>query len=410
MVERSAKQILMLVNTHVYDDPRVINEAVSLANNGHRIRIIGAARLEGVPTQKPIGDIEVILTPMVSSKNPIGLIRALWMLVRGVVGDVTHVPPSRQTNLISMIFFTLWVLRLGWRFPADVVHAHDLSPLPGAWILAQWRQARLVYDSHEDAAHFYSGRKGQLMRWLEKRLIGKADVVITVGERLARDLAQRGAKRVEVVGNWKRLEDYAVSEQQLQTMQERFQLPKNGLAITYIGNLMATTYQLQPLLEAVEQCPKVTLFIGGLGNMEAQIIAAAARCQRIHWLGWVEIADVPVYTHLASVIYCCLHPDFPQVDYVAPNKLFEAFAAGKALIARRGLGEIGEILEQIPAGILLDDVTPETLKAAFQELQNPERLKALQGASLAARDQYNWAEAERRLIAIYDQLNAVGTP
>jgi glycogen(starch) synthase len=399
-----AKNVLMIVNTHVYDDPRVMLEAASLSKAGYQVRIIGAARLAGQPTRKNVDGIEIVLTPMVVTSNPLSLLRNLWKLLRGHVNGRTEQPPALQTSLLSLIFFTLWTLRLGITIPADVVHSHDFSPLPAAWLLARLRRARLVYDSHESAPDLYPGRKGRWIGTLERRLIGKADAVITVGERLAQALIERGARQVTVIGNWKQLNQYEVDPARIDAKRQEWHLTDAKLTITYIGDLTSTIYHLQPLIEAVCQSPDVTLFIAGRGDMETAIIEAAEHAPNIHWLGYLDISEVPIYTHIVDVVYCCLHPRFGQAYYVAPNKLFEAFAAGKAIIARRGVGELGEILERIPAGILLDDVTSQTLKEAFHELQNPERLRALHTASLQGRERYNWAIAEQRLRILYAEL------
>jgi glycosyltransferase involved in cell wall biosynthesis len=163
------------------------------------------------------------------------------------------------------------------------------------------------------------------------------------------------------------------------------------------------------LLSAVEASPDVTLLIAGRGEMEGEIAAAAARAKNIRWLGWLPITEVPLYSKLADVIYCCANPRFAQVRYGVPNKLFEAFMAGRAILARRGVGEMGDILERIPAGLLLDEVTPQTLQEAFQKLRDPLLLKPLQEATSQGRAAYNWAVAERRLLDLYAELSHVQT-
>jgi glycosyltransferase involved in cell wall biosynthesis len=405
------KNVLMLVNTHVYDDPRVISEGASLAQAGYNVRIIGAARQGGLPVQDTIRGMNVLLTPMVTEARPLPLLRALWRWLRGDIGKITQTPQSPKTNMVSFLFFNLWALRVGMKMPADIIHAHDLSPLPVAWLLARWRRAPLIYDAHESAPDFYTGLKGRLVAKLEKALIGKPDAVITVGERLARALRERGAKRVIVIGNWKRLEQFTLDAQRLETKCHELGLERKQLVISYIGAL-ETDRAIQPLLDAVEQSPNVTLLMGGRGSQQAAVEAAANRSRNIRWLGWVDMAEIPTYTHLSDAVYYCLSiSQDSQADlnvdnnyYSTPNKLFEAFAAGKAIIARRGIGEIGEILEQIPAGILLDEVTPKTLKAAFKQLENPATLKRLQEAALAAREHYHWGMAEERLRQLYDEL------
>ncbi|MBL8166211.1 MAG: glycosyltransferase [Anaerolineae bacterium] len=406
----SAKQVLMLVNTQAYDDPRVMNEAQSLSQSGYQVRVIGAARLPGSPTRKTISGVEFVLTPMVSTKHPLRLLAAFWQLLRADVGEVTLQPPSRQTTLISMIFFLLWSLRLGWRLRADVVHSHDLSPLPAAWLLARLKRARLIYDAHESAPDFYGGAKGRWMGRLERAFIGKVDAVITVGQRLAKALEVRGARRVLIIGNWKRLADFEVDAERLNAERARLNQSQYALTIAYMGTLDSSR-EIEPLLQATLTTPHVLLVIGGAGAVEERVRQAAARASNIQWLGWVNSRDIPLYTQLADVVYYCLNVEETHDQSIAgnnyystPNKLFEAFAAGKALIARRGVGEIGEILEAHHAAVLLDQVTPEALQVAFDQLCETSYLKELQQASLQARELYHWGAAEQRLLNLYDEL------
>lgn len=398
------RSVLMLVNTHVYDDPRVISEATTLVQAGYQVAVIGAARLGGVPVRKNVEGIEIVLVPMVINH----VWRSLWQVLRGKMGITTAQPPSAQTTILSLLFFNMWCLRLGWKYPAQVIHSHDLSPLPVASLLAFLRRTRLIYDSHESAADFYRGQKGQFMARLERMLIGRPQAVITVGERLGEALRERGARRVVIVGNWKRPELYQMDPASVKAKRQELRLEEARLIITFIGDLTRTTYELAPLLSAIESTPEVTLIIAGRGNMESEIVAAAQRASNIRWLGWLPITEVPLYTKLADVIYCCTNPDFPQVKYAVPNKLFEAFMAGRAILARRGVGEMGQILERIPAALLLDDVTPQSLRAAFHELQQPTLLKRLQAASQQGRAEFNWGVAQQRLLDLYAELIPYG--
>jgi glycosyltransferase involved in cell wall biosynthesis len=214
-----------------------------------------------------------------------------------------------------------------------------------------------------------------------------------------------------VIGNWKRLEDYALGDEQVQAARQRLALLPEQLVVAYLGTLDPTR-AIRPLLQAVTQSDNVILLIGGRGMLEAELRAAAAQCQRIRWLGWINLTEVPLYTLLADVLYYCLRPHHENQDelsggnnyYSAPNKLFEAFAAGKPIIATRGVGEISDILEQIPAGILLDEVTPETLQDAFHRLRDPQTRESLRQQALYGQKTYNWQVAEQRLLALYSDL------
>lgn len=405
--------ILKLVNTPIRDDPRAVNEGMSLVKLGYRVTAIGLARdtEASQPTHAQIHGMETTLVPMVTSARPVHLLPALWALLRGHLGERTQPPVSRTSNLISFVLFNLWLIRIALKLHPDFIHCHDVLPLPAAWILARWHRVPLVYDARESVPDLYPGLKGRVMARIEQFVLPRADAVITVGERLADSLKQRGAKQVTIIGNWKRLEDYDVPGERLESERQRLQIHPNDCVISYFGALDPTR-EVMPLVNAVVQLPQVILLIGGRGMIEADVKAAAARSHNIRWLGWVPMNDVPLYTHLSTAVYYCLNFDQSSQTqlsvgnnfYSAPNKLFEAFAAGKPIIARRGIGEIGAILEQIPAGILLEEVTTESLKAAVQQLTDAATRARLEAAALQGRSQYNWHVAEQRLAALYEAL------
>jgi glycosyltransferase involved in cell wall biosynthesis len=402
--------VLKLVNTSVRDDPRLISEARSLIRLGYSVKVIGLARQAGLPVYDQMDGFDVILVPMVTQSHPVKLLQALWRFLRADLGDVSEVPDSRTSNMISFLFFNLWLIRIGIGISAQVVHCHDVLPLPAAWVLACWKHSHFIYDARESVPDLYIGIKGRLITFIEQRILRKADVVITVGERLARALSKRGARRVMIIGNWKRLDDFQIEADRIEAIRQHLQLSEYKLVISYFGSLDPTR-DIMPLIRAVAHSPEVALLIAGRGTLEVEVAQASSGVPNIRWLKWISLADLPLYTHLSDALYYCLN--FNQSEqqelsignnfYSTPNKLFEAFAAGKAIIARRGIGEIGEILDQIPAGILLDEVTPQTLYAAFQQLQNPDILQALQSAALDGRMMYSWDVAEERLKQIYGE-------
>ncbi len=395
----------MLANTHVRDDPRVMPEAASLARAGYAVCVLGAARVGGRATCETAQGVRIINLPMVTGGQPLRLLRELWRVLRGKLPPTTAGQGYVNNSRLATIFFTLWALRIGLRLPAVVVHCHDIAQLPPGWVLARIKRRRLVYDAHDDAADYY----GKIGSTLEQLFIRRADVVITVGERLAEKLRQRGGRRVVVIGNWKNLAEYDQANPRIAALRQSLHLDQQ-LTICYYGTLNHIRY-LPELLQAVEQSPEVTLLISGKGPFSAEVMAAAERAPNIRWLGWLSLEELPLYTLAADVVYCCINPDvFVQAPYVVPNKLFEAFAAGKVILAKRGVGEMAEILEKIPAAVMLDDVTPETLKQALRELQHPATRQRLQDGAQQGRDQYNWGMAEERLYALYaDLLNVSET-
>jgi glycosyltransferase involved in cell wall biosynthesis len=78
--------------------------------------------------------------------------------------------------------------------------------------------------------------------------------------------------------------------------------------------------------------------------------------------------------------------------------------AGRPIIAN-DVGDLGQIVRQTGCGVLLSQVTPQTIRQAITALRDPAlRYQMGQAGLTAARTRYNWAVAEQELEQIYTLL------
>ncbi len=369
----------MLLDNAFLPDPRVANEARSLAAAGYRVTILAWDREnERPPIERWHGVRLERFGPR--SRHHLGSLQALYLLA-----------------FWWRAFWRLLELR------ADAIHCHDFDTLPLGWLAAAVKGCRLVYDAHESYADMLGANVAPWIKrtvtWAERLLIGRADAVLTVGELLAADLRQRGARRAWVVGNWKRLDEFAFDPAAL-AARRREAAPEGRLLVAYIGWLNVDR-GIAPLLEAVEAVDGVVLLVGGDGPAAGDVRAAAARCPRIRYLGFVDPVLVPLYTSMADAVYHGLDAANRNARFSAPNKLFEALAAGRAVVCN-DCGELGRIVREEGCGIVVPELAPRALEGAFRELLEPGRLAACQARARAAgRGRYHWAAAERALLDLY---------
>lgn len=402
------KRVLMLVYSHVRDDPRVRRAARTVAKLDYTVDVFGAARQGGFSTKETLDGFNIVLMPVFTNFGMGSILSMAWQLVRGEVGEQTvEVPQSshKMRSLFTLIFFNLWILRFCISRRYDLIHTHDIQPVPAAILLNWFYRGKLIHDAHENVEGLYGD--SLLSRYavkLESYYMARVNYVITVGERLKQALLDRGAKNVVVVGNWRSLNKPPFDQERISNIREKYEFEKYKLIVSYLG-LFFPHRSLPPMLEAVAQSPDVLLLIGGRGPLEDIVVDYAEKNTNIIMLGWVSMEDVDFYTDISDVVYCCIDSDTShQAYYVAPNKLFESLIAGKAIIARQDVGEIGELLQDIQSGILLEDVTSESVKEAFQMLKKPEKLYELQQNALAHRESYTWEVAEKRLLDMYSAL------
>ena len=403
------KRILHTTYGGVRHAPRVMHEGQSGADNGYDISVIGAPRepFDPQPTTDTINGMTTCLIPLLTSARPSDIFQMLRRWLSADLGDNTIPMPHGRNKLrtgLNIILYNLWLLQLGSRLKSDLIHCHELWGLPASLILAKFRRIPLVYDVWDPHFLQYTSQlKNRLIGVVERFLSRRASAIITASGRMKSYFQDIGAKDVEYIGNWKRLSDYeSIKLSKLNELRQGLDISDDTLVVSYIG-LLFETREILPLLKAMELSPDVVLIIGGRGTYRQQVIDAARQLPNIRWLDWVDLADVPLYTRLSDVVYCCL-ADTPMAHVVVANKMFETFLAGKVMLATKGLGEMSEILEDTKTGFLIDDVTPEKIAQAFTVLQDRELLNQYKQNSLAIRDTYAWERGEQLLLNLYQRL------
>jgi glycosyltransferase involved in cell wall biosynthesis len=377
------KTILMLL-TNAYDpDPRVRQEALALTAMGCRVRLLAWDRdLKSPATQN----------------------------MEGVEVERVFLRSSHGRGANQLFFYAGLYLRMLWRgirTSFDAVHCHDLDTLPLGFILGKVKRKPIVYDAHESFSDMLEGsvppaiQRGLVL--LENFLIRRIDLLITVGEKLRRHFAERGARRSVVVGNWKRLGDFSRTDEQNQEVRDRLRIPGGALTIVCITQLLKDR-KLGELLQAAEQSPDVYVIIGGKGVFEQRVVEAAASNPRIRFVGFASGKQIADYTCAADLVYYGFDPDNPNARFSAPNKLYEALAAGRPLITGN-FGEIAEVVRRAECGIVLPEYSATEIQKAFAALADPKVYRSMAtNAAQCGRTSLNWEKGEAVLYAEYDGL------
>ena len=381
--------VLMLL-TNAYDpDPRVRQEALSLLGMGYRIRLLAWDRELKSPAYECMEGVEV---------------ERVFL-------------PSRHGRGTTQLFFYAWLylkmLWRGWRTRFDIVHCHDLDTLPLGFILGKLKRRPIIYDAHESFPDMLEGNIHPMVQRflvrLENFLIRRVDLLITVGEKLRRHFAERGARHSVVVGNWKRLKDYARTEEQNLEIRHRLGIPDGAMTVVCIIQLFVDR-KIEELLQAIDECPDVYLIVGGKGALESTVVERAAKNPRIIYVGFVRGNEIPGYTCAADVVYYGFDPANPNARFSAPNKLFEALAAGRPLLTG-DFGEIADVVREASCGIVMPEYSPQEIRKAFAVFENASVRKSMAAnAKRFGGAVMNWEKGEEILRCEYASLLPGGEP
>jgi len=163
--------VCMLVTNDVSRDTRVRREARALMDAGATVTIVGMGEL-GVRDDEY--DVRLIAPPRVSNA-PIRIQRVL-------------------ANVSASFRFQRLMLDTAREVGADVYHCNDLDTLWAGSRAARHRDAAVVYDSHElylEDAGVTADWRYPLLARIERQECPRADIVITVNEAIAEELARR---------------------------------------------------------------------------------------------------------------------------------------------------------------------------------------------------------------------------
>ena len=274
-------------------------------------------------------------------------------------------------------------------------------------MVGKLKRKPIVYDAHESFPDMLEGNIHPAVQrslvHLENFFIRNIDLLITVGEKLRRYFDQRGARHSAVVGNWKRLEEFASTAAQNIETRRTLGIPDDALTVVCITQLLQDR-KIDELLGAIDDCPGVYAIIGGKGILEPVVTERAARNPRIKYVGYVGGAEIAAYTCASDVVYYGFDPQNPNARFSAPNKLFEALAAGRPLITG-DFGEIADVVRQASCGIVLPEYSVKNVLDALVTMRDSQvRTTMGRNAKQFGEVSMNWRKGDEILHREYSRL------
>jgi glycosyltransferase involved in cell wall biosynthesis len=375
----------MLVSNACGPDRRVLREARALVDHGNQVTVIAWDRAQQHQPAETVHGVQIDRIQVAASYGA-GMRRlARW--------------PAFAGQALSRLSGNEW----------DVVHCHDLDTLPVGYLYTRWpgrhrSRPRLIFDAHESYPDLMAPR---IPRWAvaglrlaERRLVGRVDGLITVGDLLA-DHFRRWAKRVVVVRNCPASYGDASATTRLYMREE---LGETSLLVSYVGGFTRGRVLL-PLIEAIKADPVFGLVLVGDGPQAPQIHRSISNIERIRYLGSrIPPEEVVRVMQATDVVYYGLDAGYPNNRYSSPNALYAALAASRPLLTT-DVGEIAQIVREEECGFVLEHATAEHIGTALTALRDPGlRAKFAENAWAASVEKYNWPVAQQNLLRLYEEV------
>ena len=371
-------KICMLVTNPCTTDARVLKEATSLSKDGHEL-VIWAISKNEIPTfqQKDGFSIKRINKKMKENS---------------FMGKLEHSPKFIYNSI---------------KENADVYHAHDMSTLLECYIASKWNKSKVVYDSHELFIRDFNNTNNykNIYYYLERFLIKKVDLIITVNDFIARELQQRyNLKNVpSVIMNCPSLRNSNEC-----TTNTELESKYDGKNVIVFQGIIREGLGLRNLIKSVAYLSDdYNLLIIGDGPILEELIDLSKQLsldQKIHFTGRIPQEELLSYTKIAhlGVIY----PEKYNLShyYMAPNKFFEYIHANIPVLVP-DYPFLKENVLKYKIGLLADSENPEDFaKCIIEFFSNREKHEEMKRNTEIAKNNLNWENEEKKLLELYSKL------
>lgn len=372
----------MLVTNPCTNDARVLKEAKSLAENGYDVTIHAIAK-NGIANFEKKDGFQIKRLNRVFKAN----------------------------SILGKLEFTIRSVPLLVKQNADIYHAHDCSTLLECYIASRIKRSKLVYDSHELYIRNYGNKSfgEKIYSLIEKRLIKKANKIITVNEFIARKLQDRYNLSTEIVV----LMNAPVFEKNEKNYHNN-NLPNDIIATNKKAGKKIIIYQgvmqkgrgLSTLIQSMKYLENYFLLMVGDGQLRDSLeyLVKEKRLKNIYFTGMVNHSLLFEYTRMADLGVILFENNSLNNYYASPNKLFEYIHCNIPILAPN-YPFIRSIIEKYKVGVLIDNIEPDQVASAIHNIFSEENvyLEMRSNTELAKKD-LNWQIEEKKLLDLYRKL------
>jgi len=370
-------RVLMLVSNGFTHDPRVSAEAASLTEADYDITVLAWDRKGTLPREEVRNGVRIVRV-----RNTLGMRLRLY--------DFFRLRPFWRLAARR-------ALALHAATPFAVVHCHDFDTLPAGVRFKERTHVPLIYDAHEVFPYLLELSRAR--RWapkfeqMERGLVPHADLVIAAGPG-HRDYVQSMTRApIVVVTNSKPLAS------------KGYEPPaRERMTVVYYGGLDPSRL-LVPLAELAVEDGSFDVEIAGEGPLSGRIRELAAKSRgHLRYLGLIPMEEVVERTRASDVVFSVFDPTRRLNRVGAPNKLFEALAAGRPVLVAKGTWAATAV-EAAECGLAIE-YSKDALGAALRSLVADPGLRERLGrnALRLAVKQYNWARDEAALREAFARL------
>lgn len=316
-----------------------------------------------------------------------------------------------KSKILKFLSAYLLMFFKSFRQEVDLVHAHDVTALPIAYIIAKLKRVPFIYDSHElwSQSHHASNSKILLaiIKFMERFFAKRANHIITVSKSI--QIYMQSYFKNENVALIRNIPSYT-HEGKYDIFREEYSLDEKHKIFLYQGLISQSRgvgLIVKTAISLVKKEPLARFFFLGDGpylETLKEMVAKEALEDKIFILGTVPQSQLLKYTKSADIGIHAIHNSCLNHDYCLPNKLFEYIHSGLVLVMT-DLTELKAFVEGHQIGLVFKDENAQDLEKQLTKLMQDEALfQNYKKNSIELAKKITWKNEAKVLIDIYQKV------
>lgn len=279
----------------------------------------------------------------------------------------------------------------------DLICCIDLDTMLPVWLAGKLKGKKRVYDAHE----FFCEQKEIITRpfvhkiwtWIERTFVPEFKNGYTVSQSIAAEFNNRYGVNYAVIRN-------------LPVLKELSPVFKHKEKIILYQGAVNEARGLEFLIPAMKNID-ANLHIYGDGNYMQQtksLITANNLHEKVFLKGKVLPGELDSITQDAYIGLNLVENNGLNQYYSLANKFFDYIQNGIPQVSMN-FPEYKRINDEFEVAVLIDDLQPDKISAAINNLLNDDILYSrLSQNCLHARQILNWQQEEKRLLSFYNAI------
>jgi len=296
--------------------------------------------------------------------------------------------------------------------PHDIWHGMWAGSLPMLQRVRRRHGGATVYDPRDVflRARIYASMptwQRRILTRIERHWAHEADAVIQVSEPYAA-MMQRDLELTDVPIVRNCPDRWDPPDPRPDRIRQALGIEPDIRIVLYQGGLLVDR-GIEQSMDAILDVPGAVLVLMGFGNQEArfrQMAASPMYSGKVHVIDAVPPSELLWWSASSDVMVMLYQPHTENHQYVTPQKLWEAMAAGVPVVAS-DLPGLASVVTPVGCGVLCDPTSPVAIADALRTILagGTEGLREMgERGHAAAHDRYNWEVQFQVLQDVYARL------